>query len=244
MTDMVKKRITDMAERGRNGILAHARAAPEMTRHAYVLGRDEDDCKVLFGEIDRGCHLPPEAYVNDLASRGDPRVRRPAAAAMLRDRLVRGDHLIVLQLADLGTTLGDVVSVVDTLLAREVRVISVRDRLDTAENGSTALRALSASLVRAAEQIGQARTEWQRTQGRRGGRPSKLDQAARNQAIQMRRDGLSIAAIVRELGVSRTTVYNVIQGAPKGQPESAAGGAPSIASFFDNAKASRILDGD
>ena len=213
-----------------------------MTRHAYVLGRNEDDCKALFGEIDRGCQRPPEAYANDLGSRADPHTRRPVAAAMLRDQLVRGDHLIVLQLADLGATLSDVVSVVNALLTRAVRLISVRDRLDTADatgDGAAALRTLSASLARAAEQLGAARAEWQREQGRRGGRPSKLGPAGRDRAIEMRREGQSIAAMVRELGVCRTTIYRTIEGIEKGAPQP--GPVAATPRLFDDFPPSEFL---
>jgi len=144
------------------------------------------------------------------------KVDRPQLLAAL-DTLRDGDVLVVTKPDRLARSTADLLAFVERVKAQGCGLIVLSmngQTLDTTSPTATLMLTLLAAvaqfdrelmLERQREGIAKVKAE-----GRRLGRPATiLDQAATIR--QMRRDGMSAAAIAKELGVARSGVYRVLE---------------------------------
>lgn len=181
------------------------------------------------------------------AARGDAvadwYAEKRSAKTMQRDELrrlladaragvLRGRRLYLFRLDRLTRTgIADTLSTLDDLRAAGVEVVSVADGFDL--NGPhaeviIAVMAWAAKMERlaTAERIAAARERIE-AEGGRWGRPSRVDDATRERAVQLADEGRSVRSIAQGLKVPRATIARAIAAARASRkaapPE---GGAP------------------
>ena len=140
--------------------------------------------------------------------------RRGLAAAL--DYLRPGDTLVVCRLDRLGRSLKQLIETVAQLEHAGVGFRSLQERIDTTTPGGKlvfhvfgALAEFERDLIRERTQAGLAAA---RARGRLGGRPKKLETAAKVAMAQALYDDKrhAIAEICRTLGISRATLYRYL----------------------------------
>jgi DNA invertase Pin-like site-specific DNA recombinase len=138
-------------------------------------------------------------------------------------RLASGDTLIVSALSRLGGSVGEIVTIVDTLVQRQIRLLAIKEgmRLDGKRDLRTRVMVTMFALLAEIEHELIARRSKEalaaaRASGRRLGRPqgrlgkSKLDgQAHEIQRLLALR--VSKASIAKIMGVDRATLYHFIR---------------------------------
>ena len=144
------------------------------------------------------------------------KAERPGLAAAL-DHCRTGDTLVVWRLDRLGRSLTNLIELMTVLEGREVGFRSLSEQIDTTTSGGKlvfhifgALAEFERELIRERTRAGLAAA---RERGRQGGRPKKLDTPRKIAMAQSLYDDQrhSIADICAILGVSRATLYRVIQ---------------------------------
>lgn len=156
----------------------------------------------------------------------DPRGHPQWAAC--QEELRTGDTLLISRLDHLAATATMAVAVIVDLRARGVHLRSLTEpAIDTTATTTlgdvaAALAGLRTTTARERTRSGLARA---RTEGRVGGRPTVMDTARTQTAVQMRAGGAPIAAIAAALGVGASSVARALartepgaitQGAPRG----------------------------
>jgi DNA invertase Pin-like site-specific DNA recombinase len=126
------------------------------------------------------------------------------------------DTLVVWRLDRLGRSLTNLIELMTVLAERDIGFKSLSEQIDTTTSGGKlifhifgALAGFERELIRERTRAGLAAA---RARGRQGGRPRKLDSARKLAMAQaLYQDGThSIADICQTLGVSRATLYRVI----------------------------------
>ena len=137
-------------------------------------------------------------------------VNRPQLAACL-DHLREGDVLNVWKLDRLGRNTQDVLAVIDDLSSRGVGFRSLTEGLHTDGPMGKAMLTIMAAFAQLERDIMIERTRAglaaAAANGRKGGRPRKVDDAAATKARNLREKGINATDIAKMLGVSRATVY-------------------------------------
>jgi DNA invertase Pin-like site-specific DNA recombinase len=144
--------------------------------------------------------------------------RRPQLDRVLED-LRPGDTLVVWRLDRLGRSLRHLIDTVTALDERQVGFRSLRESIDTTTPGGRLVFHLFGALAQFEREIIRDRTvaglSAARARGRVGGRPSKLSADQRREARRMYdAQDLTVEQIGKILGVSRTTIYRVLDEAP------------------------------
>ncbi|WP_347350879.1 recombinase family protein [Intrasporangium sp.] len=157
--------------------------------------------------------IAPEALYEDRASgKGDD---RPQLAACLKALRTGEDTLVVWKLDRLGRDLRHLVNIVHDLTGRGVglRVLTGQGAaIDTATPSGKLVFGIFAALAEYERALISERTRAglaaARARGRRGGRPFKMTPAkVRLAAASMGRPDTNVAALCRELGITRQTLY-------------------------------------
>ena len=134
---------------------------------------------------------------------------RPQLEACL-DHLRTGDVLTVWKLDRLGRNTQHVLAVVDELTSREIGFRSLTEGLHTEAMG-TAMLTIMAAFAQLERDTMIERTRAglaaAAANGRKGGRPRKIDAADAAKARNLRDKGVTATDIAKMLGVSRATVY-------------------------------------
>ncbi|MCI1007576.1 recombinase family protein [Herbaspirillum sp. C7C8] len=125
-----------------------------------------------------------------------------------------GDELVVWRLDRLGRNLKDLIRIVEDLKEKGVFFKSITERIDTSGPTGTLVFHLFASLAQFERSLILERTQAgmkaARARGRKGGRPPALDaEKARMAKAMMKNREFSVASLVRQFGVSRTTLYEL-----------------------------------
>jgi len=132
-----------------------------------------------------------------------------------------GDTVIVHSMDRLARNLDDLRSIVRKLTAKGVRVQFVKEQL-TFTDGDTAMATLLLSVMGAFAEFERALIRERQREGidlakKRGayrGRKRSLSEAQVSQLVQRASSGAAKAALAREFGVSRETVYQYLRTAP------------------------------
>lgn len=125
-----------------------------------------------------------------------------------------GDVLMVWRLDRLGRNLKDLVEIVTTLETRGVKFKSLTEAIDTSGPTGTLVFHMFAALAQFERELARERTlaglAAARARGRKGGRPSVLNERQQRIALTMMRNReMPFTAIAEHLGVSRSTLYNL-----------------------------------
>ena len=142
---------------------------------------------------------------------------RPNLDACL-DHLREGDVLTVWKLDRLGRNTQHVLAVVDQLTSRGIGFRSLTEGLHTDGPMGTAMLTIMAAFAQLERDTMIERTRAglaaAAANGRKGGRPRKVDDADAAKARQLREKGITATDIAKMLGVSRATVYRYLSEAP------------------------------
>jgi DNA invertase Pin-like site-specific DNA recombinase len=138
---------------------------------------------------------------------------RPHLDACL-DHLREGDVLTVWKLDRLGRDTRHVLSVIDELMSRGVGFRSITEGLNTEGAMGKAMLTIMAAFAQLERDTMIERTRAglaaAAANGRKGGRPRKVDDAAATKARNLRDKGIVATDIAKMLGVSRATVYRYL----------------------------------
>jgi DNA invertase Pin-like site-specific DNA recombinase len=138
---------------------------------------------------------------------------RPQLDACL-DHLRDGDMLTVWKLDRLGRNTQHVLSVVEDLTSRGIGFRSLTEGLHTEGPMGTAMLTIMAAFAQLERDTMIERTRAglaaAAANGRKGGRPRKVDDAQAAKARQLKEKGITAPDIAKMLGVSRATVYRYL----------------------------------
>jgi DNA invertase Pin-like site-specific DNA recombinase len=141
------------------------------------------------------------------------RQSRPQLDACL-DHLRAGDVLTVWKLDRLGRNTRHVLEVIDNLASREIGFRSLTEGLQTDGPMGKAMLTIMAAFAQLERDTMIERTRAglaaAAANGRRGGRPRKVDNADAAKARALRDKGVVAADIAKMLGVSRATAYRYL----------------------------------
>jgi DNA invertase Pin-like site-specific DNA recombinase len=130
------------------------------------------------------------------------------------DHLREGDVLTVWKLDRLGRNTQHVLAVVDELTSRGVGFRSLTEGLHTDGPMGKAMLTIMAAFAQLERDTMIERTRAglaaAAANGRKGGRPRKINDAEAAKARQLREKGITAADIAKMLGVSRATVYRYL----------------------------------
>lgn len=146
------------------------------------------------------------------------KANRPVLEEVL-SRLRAGDVLVIWKLDRLGRSLKELVHLANTLLDRQIGLISLNDPIDTTTPQGRLVFNIFASLAEFEREIIKERTEAglkaARARGRKGGRPSGLSEQAKTKAIAaetLYKEGeLSVETISKQLNISVPTLYTYLR---------------------------------
>lgn len=161
-----------------------------------------------------------EKVFTDVASGGDAsRSGLAEALAQLRT----GDTLVVWRLDRLGRSLKHLVETITGLHSRGIGFRSLTEGIETETSGGRLVFHLFACLAEFEREVIRERTRAglaaARSRGRRGGRPSLMDEKKTALARRMHSDPANSAAdIARALGISRATLYRTLKARSKAVP--------------------------
>lgn len=141
------------------------------------------------------------------------KANRPQLDACL-DHLRQGDVLSVWKLDRLGRNTQHVLAVVDELTSRGIGFRSITEGLHTEGAMGKAMLTIMAAFAQLERDTMVERTRAglaaAAANGRKGGRPRKVDDAAAMKARSLRKKGIHATDIAKMLGVSRATVYRYL----------------------------------
>jgi putative DNA-invertase from lambdoid prophage Rac len=160
-----------------------------------------------------GFNLEPHRVIAETISGSISAKERPGFAKLL-DRLEAGDILLTSKLDRLGRNAMDVRSTVETLAKRGVRVhcLALGGVDLTSAAGRMTMQVIAAvaeferDLLVERTQAGLTRA---RAQGKVVGRPPALTEEQRKAVVQARKDGVSLVALAKRYGVSRSAIQRV-----------------------------------
>lgn len=137
--------------------------------------------------------------------------QRPELAQCLK-ALRPGDTLVVWRLDRLGRSLKDLVKTVDELERNGIHFESLSEKIETGTATGKLQFHVFAALAEFERSLISERTNAglvsARARGRRGGRPPKLNEKqVRTIKALLRDPDTCVAAVARDYGVSRTTIY-------------------------------------
>jgi DNA invertase Pin-like site-specific DNA recombinase len=145
------------------------------------------------------------------------KVSRPQLDACL-DHLRDGDVLTVWKLDRLGRNTQHVLTVVDELTSRGIGFRSLTEGLHTEGPMGKAMLTIMAAFAQLERDTIIERTRAglaaAAANGRKGGRPRKVDDADAAKARSLRYKGIAATDIAKMLGVSRATVYRYLADPP------------------------------
>ena len=134
----------------------------------------------------------------------------------LREQLRPGDTVVVWRLDRLGRSIRHLIDVMSEFEEQGVGFRSLTENIDTTSPGGRLIFHVFAALAEFERDLIRDRTqaglEAARARGRQGGRPSSLtdDQVSTARRLYAQKD-MTVAQISKVLGVSRSTVYRVLE---------------------------------
>lgn len=151
---------------------------------------------------------------SDRLSGASTREQRPGLAALL-DYAREGDAIVVVGIDRLGRNAAEVMTTIRELGERGIVLRSLREGIDTSNATGRMVAGVLASLAELELELGRERRsaarEARRARGQSIGRPKALDDSKAALAQRMHTSGESASTIATTLGVSRATVYRVLE---------------------------------
>ncbi len=143
-----------------------------------------------------------------------PASNAPGLAALL-DYARGGDAIVVVGIDRLGRNAAEVMTTIRELGERGIVLRSLREGIDTSNATGRMVAGVLASLAELELELGcerrSAAREARRARGQSIGRPKALDASKAALAQRMHACGESASTIATTLGVSRATVYRVLE---------------------------------
>jgi len=134
--------------------------------------------------------------------------------AELKRCLRPGDTLVVVALDRLGRSLSEMVALVGWLRENGVVLRSLRENIDFATPTGSMMAAVFAAMAECERALmlerAEAAREAARARGRQVGRPRATTPEQRQRAVDLISAGWRRAAVAKDLGVSRATLYREI----------------------------------
>jgi len=131
------------------------------------------------------------------------------------DAIGAGDTLLVWRLDRLGSTSGNVLSLLELLGRRGVGVASIAENLDTSGDAGHSLLTIISAFNELERCLSRERTMVgvyaARARGRVAGRPRALSPTNVERVLMLKDQGATVREIAQELGTSRATVYRAIE---------------------------------
>ena len=157
---------------------------------------------------DAGCEKIYEEKVSGVGER----IELQAVLQYLRE----GDCLVIYKLDRLGRSLKDLLDIIEQLQKKKVNLVSLKDNIDTSSTTGKLVLHIFASLAEFERDLIKERTEEGRREakkkGVRFGRPKQPKPEKANMCAQLYRNGNSVSAIMRTIGIrSRNTVYKYLR---------------------------------
>ena len=123
---------------------------------------------------------------------------------------------IIYKLDRLGRSLKDLLDIIEQLQKKNVNLVSLKDNIDTGSTTGKLVLHIFASLAEYERNLIKERTEEGRREakkkGVRFGRPKQPKPEKANMCAQLYRNGNSVSAIMRTVGIqSRNTVYKYLR---------------------------------
>ena len=161
-----------------------------------------------------GFQIEPHRIVRDVISGSVAAMQRPGFARLI-DKLEPGDVLVVTKLDRLGRNAMDVRHTVDLLAAKGVRVHCLAlGGMDLTSAAGRMTMGVIAAVAEFERDLLVERTvagqERARALGKKFGRPTAMDDAQQATALQLVNAGAPIAAVARQLRVSRRTIDRLV----------------------------------
>jgi DNA invertase Pin-like site-specific DNA recombinase len=129
--------------------------------------------------------------------------------------LRKGDTLVVWKLDRLGRSIRHLIDTVGQLQERKIGFRSLQESIDTTTSGGKLVFHVFAALAEFERDLIRERTkaglDAARARGKKGGRPPKLDQKKKAQALTLHKDkSNTINDICRTLRIGRSTLYRYL----------------------------------
>lgn len=138
---------------------------------------------------------------------------RPELARMM-DALREGDVIIVCELTRLGRSVKELIELVERIHATGANIISLQEPwMDTTSVQGSLIFNMFAAFAQFERDLTRQRVldglEAARSRGRKGGRPTVPADKA-DLAVRMYRNSCPISDIVKATGISKTTIYRLV----------------------------------
>lgn len=181
-----------------------------------VSTKDQTTARQLVGiELDRVY----EEHASG-ATRDRPELKR------CLDALRKGDTLHVHAVDRLSRSMRDLLEIVEQVLKAEASIIIYSPRLEFSSNENNHLQTFQLQLFASIAQLERAMSRERQKEGiaqakekgTRSGKPfgqQPLDPSLKPRAIELFHQGIKITNIAKELGISRGSVYNMLEGQTK-----------------------------
>lgn len=148
-------------------------------------------------------------YVEKISSRKADRIELKNAMKAA----TKGDVFVVYKLDRLARSTKELYQLTDQLKEKGVEFVSINDSFDTTTPTGKAMFGMLAVFAEFERDIIQQRTiaglEAARKRGKIGGRP-KIDNKTKQHVVTLYKAGESATDIAKEYGISRATVYNIL----------------------------------
>ena len=135
---------------------------------------------------------------------------------LVQDKMREGDTLVVDSVGRLGRTTRELINLLDYLKVKGIAFISLKERIDTSTAMGEALMQIVAILKQMEVEILRERTmegiKSARARGKNGGRPKNTyNKTKASAAAHQYKQGIAVSKIVKELGISTSTLYDYLR---------------------------------
>lgn len=170
----------------------------------------------LDGQLDmlKSAGVSDDRIYSDKLSGAGKRGDRPGLTALL-GYVRTGDTIMVVGIDRLGRDCAEVMQTVKTLRERDIRIVSLREGIDTSNATGRMIAGVFASLAELELELQRERKAAakaaRKARGLDIGRPKALTSSQVRQARSLRDAGEPVPMIAETLKVSRATVYRVLK---------------------------------
>ena len=149
-------------------------------------------------------------FTDKLSGKNTQRTGLQEAINFLR----KGDTLIVYKLDRLSRSLADLIKIVNEINSKGSEFSSISEKIDTETPGGKLIFHIFSALAQFERELIVERTkvglEAARKQGRIGGRPRAIDSNTLDQITRMKKAGISVKTISKQINISVATIYRYL----------------------------------